>query len=140
MHTMCNHTWYGEIELITNRKLEFLAEVTYALWYSSRSVPKCIYIDSEFNRHAFLKFLAENGVEKHVLPPRRHNKLCIERNKSASSNYLYASYEPHIFRRLLDGLPKSLFFGNLFYGSNSLSLFEFCRGYTPKIAEGIDYL
>ena len=136
LHVMCNRTWYSEVELITSRKLDILIDVFDCIWSFNHGYPKELYIDSEFDKDIFHKFLSDNSIQPKIVPPRRHNKLRIERKNRTLKCFIRKLRSTYPQKTLRWSAKKASFLANVFYGSQSISPFELGRGYTPRISDG----
>ena len=119
-HIMCNRNWYSEVEIIRTRNLNTLVEVVECVWNANHGYPQEMYLDSEFNKYTFLKFLKPHSIEPRVIPPGRHNKLRVERKNRTLKLFIRKLRSAYPNTSLRWSVKKSNFLANIFYGSKSM--------------------
>eukprot|EP00172_Hildenbrandia_rubra_P003962 Plantae.Rhodophyta-Hildenbrandia_rubra.ctg715.p1 GENE.Plantae.Rhodophyta-Hildenbrandia_rubra.ctg715~~Plantae.Rhodophyta-Hildenbrandia_rubra.ctg715.p1 ORF type:complete len:136 (-),score=19.16 Plantae.Rhodophyta-Hildenbrandia_rubra.ctg715:285-635(-) len=115
LHAMRNRAWHSEAEAITSRSLPKLAELADCMRANAHGAPNQICFDSEFNKSAFLEHLEAKGIDPNVAPPRRHNKLRVERKNRALKLLTRKLRSAHPDRPLRWSVKDANFLGSVLY-------------------------
>ena len=107
-----------------------------ACWLNLHWNPRTVQADPAFKNTEFQQFADDNGFELSIIAPRRHNKNTLEPKHGvirAIYTRLRAS-EPDANCELL--AYRAISISNDLYGSDTVSSFELCRGFTKPLEHG----